>query len=71
MEENIYEDDEEDIYENDYEKCEFCEITYEERDTGFIEYGCSLITGNERDAECMGGEFEYGCPLSFKYQIEK
>lgn len=61
---------EEEIYENDYEKCEYCEVTYWESDTGYREYGCSLITGNERESECLGGDIHYGCPLSFKYQIE-
>lgn len=62
---------EEEIYENDYEKCEYCETVYWENDTGYTEYGCSLITGDERDTECLGGDINYGCPLSFKYQIEK
>lgn len=60
----------EDIYENDYEKCEYCEATHWESDTGYREYRCSLITGDERESECLGGGINDGCPLSFKYQIE-
>ena len=62
---------EEDIYENDYENCEFCEQTYYENDTGYVEYGCNLITGDAEDCECFGGDIDSGCPLSFKYKIEK
>ena len=61
---------EEDIYENDYENCEFCECTYYENDTGYAEYGCNLITGNAKDCECFGGDIDDGCPLSFKYKID-
>lgn len=61
----------EEIYENDYEKCEYCKTTYWESDTGYTELECSLITGTIKDAECFGGDINYGCPLSFTYQIEK
>lgn len=61
---------EEKIYEKDYEKCDYCETTYYEYDTGYTVFGCSLITGDERDHECLGGDLDYGCPLSFKYRIE-
>lgn len=62
---------EEEIYENNYEDCDYCETTYYERDTGYREYGCSFITGDENDCPCLGGELDFGCPLSFKYRIEK
>lgn len=58
------------IYKNDWEKCEYCEVTYWEIDTGYKEYGCSLITGDERDVKCLGSGINCGCPLSFKYKIE-
>ena len=59
-----------DIYEPDYEHCEYCETIYYEHDTGYKEFGCSFITGNAEDSECMGGGLDYGCPLAFKYKIE-
>lgn len=62
---------EEDIHENNYEQCEFCETIYWENDTGYREFGCSLITGEAVDSECLGGDIENGCPLSFKYSVEK
>lgn len=62
---------EKEIYENYYKDCEYCEVVYYESDTGYTECGCSLITGNEIDCGCVGGELEDGCPLSFEYQIEK
>lgn len=62
---------EEEIYENDWENCDYCETTYCESYIGYYEYGCSFVTGNERDYPCMGGELSSGCPLSFKYRIEK
>lgn len=57
---------EEEIYENNYKDCDYCES-----DTGYREYGCSFITGDENDYPCLGGELGFGCPLSFKYRIEK
>lgn len=62
---------EEEIYENNYEDCDYCETTYYESDTGYCEYGCSFITGDENDYPCLGGKLDSGCPLSFKYKIEK
>lgn len=59
------------IYKNDWENCEYCERTYYESDTGFCEYGCSLITGDAYDYGCVGCDIDNGCPLSFKYTIEK
>lgn len=47
-------------FENNYEDCEYSEITYEEWDTGYKEYGCSLF----------GEECIEQCPLSFKYKVE-
>lgn len=49
-------------YENNYEKCEFCDKSYFEYDTGYAEYACHLL-----GCECLA---EY-CPLSFKFSIVK
>lgn len=54
----------EEIYEQNWEKCEYCEQSYYEYDTGYSEYRCGLCGG-----ECLGGDIDSGCPLSFKYQI--
>lgn len=62
---------EEEIYENDWENCDYCEVTYWESDTGFREYGCSFITGDEHDYNCVGTDIKDGCPLSFKYRIDE
>lgn len=56
----------EEVYENNWEKCDYCEVSYYESDTGYKEYKCELV-----DGECCGGDIEYGCPLSFKYHINK
>lgn len=53
------------IYEQNWEECEYCEQSYYEYDTGYSEYRCGLC-----DGECLGGDLESGCPLSFKYLIE-
>ena len=53
---------EEEIYENDWENCDYCETTYCESDIGYYEYGGSFVTGNESDYPCMGGELSSGCP---------
>ena len=55
----------EDIYEQNWEECEYCGQSYYEHDTGYSEYECELVGG-----ECLGGDIDRGCPLSFKYQIE-
>lgn len=55
----------EEIYEQNYEECEYCEPGYYEYDTGYSEYECGLCEG-----KCLGGDINNGCPLSFKYQIE-
>jgi len=55
-----------DIFEKDYDECDYCNCNYCERDTGYAEYECEL-TG----FPCMGGSIESGCPLSFKYAVEK
>ena len=52
------------IYENDWENCEYCRQSYFECDTGYAEYECDLV-----DGDCVGGDIDSGCPLSFKYQI--
>lgn len=62
---------EENIYEINDASCGYCKLTYYENDTGYAEYGCSLITGKAKDYECFGGDIDNGCPLSFKYKIEK
>lgn len=55
----------EDIYKQNWEECEYCGQSYYEYDTGYSEYECELVGG-----ECLGGNVDSGCPLSFKYQIE-
>lgn len=55
----------EEIYENNWEDCEYCRQSYFEWDTGYAEYECELVDGN-----CMGGDIDSGCPLSFKYHID-
>lgn len=62
---------EENIYEINDASCGYCKQIYYENDTGYTQYGCSLITGNAKDYECFGGSIDYGCPLSFKYKIQK
>lgn len=59
------------IYENDWESCKYCECTYREDDIGYREYGCSLITGDANDYDCVGCDIDDGCPLSFKYTIKE
>lgn len=54
------------IFEKDWEDCPYVEISYEEYDTGYKEYECSLL-----NSECCGGDLDNGCPLSFKYKVEK
>ena len=55
----------EEIYEQNWKDCEYCEQSYYENDTGYSEYQCNLIGG-----ECCGGDIDNGCPLSFKYKIQ-
>lgn len=55
----------EEIYEQNWEECEYCEQSYYKYDTGYSEYRCGLC-----DGECLGGDIDSGCPLSFKYQIK-
>ena len=55
----------EETYEQNWEECEYCEQSYYELDTGYSEYECGLCGG-----DCLGGDIDSGCPLSFKYQIE-
>lgn len=55
------------IIEQNWERCEYCECSYYEHDTGYAEYECNLYNkGN-----CVGGSIEMGCPLSFKYKVEE
>ena len=55
------------VIEQDWEKCEYCNISYYEYDTGYSEYEC-VIYGKD---PCMSGDIRYGCPLSFKYKVEE
>lgn len=55
----------EEIYENDWENYEYCNQSYYEYDTGYSEYECDLV-----NRECVGGDIQSGCPLSFKYNIK-
>jgi len=57
------------IYEPNPEDCEYCEISYYEHDTGYTEYNCKMMEDDNYD--CCGGDLKYGCPLAFKYEIEK
>ncbi len=50
--------------------CPYREETFREYDTGYREYGCSLFNKDVSDS-CEGGYLETGCPLSFKYEVEK
>lgn len=54
------------IHEHNYEDCEYIDQSYYEYDTGYAEYECTLCQG-----ECQGGYIDSGCPLSFKYKIER
>lgn len=54
------------INEINWEECEYCEQSYFEWDTGYAEYNCNLV-----DDSCMGGDIDYGCPLAFRYRIER
>lgn len=53
------------IFEMDWENCPYCDCIYTEWDTGYREYECELWKGG-----CCGGRIEYGCPLSFKYELK-
>lgn len=53
------------FYKN-YDECEYCQISYFERDTGYTEYECEFISDGRG---CTGGDEE--CPLSFRYSIEE
>lgn len=54
----------EEVYEEDCNTCDYCRRSYYEYDTGYAEYHCDLA-----DFECMGGDINSGCPLSFKYSV--
>ena len=52
----------------DWEECPYAKKTYYEYDTGYSEWGCDLISEViDKDVYCD----ELGCPLSFKYKIER
>lgn len=55
------------VIEQDWEKCEYCECSYYEYDTGYSEYECTIYGKDP----CMSGDIHYGCPLSFKYKVEE
>lgn len=50
--------------------CPYQEETYYEYETGYREYGCSLL-GKAVSNNCVGGYEDNGCPLSFKYKVEE
>lgn len=54
------------IHEQNYKECPYCYCSYYEGNTGYTEYGCKFW-----NCGCNGGNIEYGCPLSFKFEIEK
>lgn len=56
------------IYEPNWEKCQYCECSYYEHDTGYSEYSCGLWDGED---SCYGGDIGLGCPLAFKYKVEE
>lgn len=56
----------ENIYEEISDECDYCGRSYYEYDTGYAEYECEL-TGYP----CMGGYIDSGCPLAFRYIVEK
>lgn len=61
--------DEWEIYEPNWEKCQYCECTYYEYDTGYREYGCSYF-GDANEKECWLGELNK-CPLAFRYEVKE
>ena len=52
----------EQIYEHNIEECEYIECTYEEWDTGYKEFECTLL-----GVDCLCER----CPLCFKYYINE
>lgn len=67
---------EEEIYEPNWEDCEYCEVVYFESDTGYREVDCGFVKEYWKNCKnvntsCVGGEFASGCPLAFKYTIEE
>ena len=55
-------------YTIDWEECPYAKRTYYEYDTGYSEWGCDLISEViDKDIYCD----ELGCPLSFKYKVDK
>ena len=55
------------VIEQDWEKCEYCDCSYYEYDTGYSEHECNMYD----TFPCVGGSIEFGCPLSFKYKVEE
>ena len=51
--------------EYDFDNCEYCVCTYSEYDTGYKEFGCSLL-GYPKENSCLGDEC---CPLSASYEV--
>ena len=57
-------------FEQDWEQCPYCCESYYEYDTGYREYECQIYKKrNGKLYECCGGSIEYGCPLSFRYEM--
>ena len=55
-------------YTIDWEECPYAKRTYYEYDTGYSEWGCDLISDIiDKDVYCD----ELGCPLCFKYKMER
>lgn len=44
----------------DYEECDYCFVTYQESDTGYMEYGCELL----------GSSCGEDCPITCRYEVE-
>ena len=59
------------IFELNFEECEYNYISYHEYDTGYTEYGCGLFDEmfDDKKHGCRG-DLDGGCPLCFKYHVE-
>ena len=57
-------------FEQDWETCPYCDVSYYEYDTGYREYECGIYKKPDgKFCECSGGSIEDGCPLSFRYEV--
>ena len=52
----------------DWEECPYVKNTYYEHDTGYSEWSCDLLSDVADEYICCD---ELGCPLCFKYKIER